>query len=68
MKSKEGITEGSSSCEPRDYLYALNWEFNIDAQLIAIRGLLNRNRNAVAELADEIKQTQNSGSLGVEYR
>jgi hypothetical protein len=32
--------------EARDYIYALEVDFDIDAQLMAISGLLHRNRNA----------------------
>ncbi len=44
--------------EPRDHLYALKLDFDIDAQLIAVRGLLHRNRKAAEELADEIRQIE----------
>jgi hypothetical protein len=44
--------------EPRDYLYALALDFDIDAQLIAIRGLLTRNRKAARDLAEEIEQIE----------
>ncbi|MFN2533426.1 MAG: hypothetical protein ABR555_19245, partial [Pyrinomonadaceae bacterium] len=42
--------------EPREYLYALGLDFDVDAQLIAIRGILRRNREATAELAAEIEK------------
>jgi hypothetical protein len=44
--------------EPHDYLYALQLDFDVDAQLIAIRGLLHRNRKANEELENEIKQIE----------
>lgn len=42
----------------RDYLYALDVDFDIDAQLMAIQGLLQRNRQAEKALSDEIKQIE----------
>ena len=54
-----GNTEGSiPELEPRDYLYGLELDFDIDAQLIAVRGLLHRNRLAANELSAEIKQIE----------
>jgi hypothetical protein len=44
--------------EPRDFVYALGVDFDIDAQLIAIRGLLQRNRDADESLQGEIKRIQ----------
>jgi len=41
-----------------DYLYSLNLDFNIEAQLIAVRGLLDRNRQGAAELTGQIKQIE----------
>lgn len=39
----------------RDYVYALQVDFHIDAQLWAIRGLLHRNRQAARELEREME-------------
>lgn len=44
--------------EPRDYLYALEVDFDVDAQLMAIGGLLHRNRNADQSVRDEIKRLE----------
>jgi hypothetical protein len=45
--------------EPRDYLYALKLlDFDVDSQLIAVRGLLHRNRKADEEQAKEIKDIE----------
>lgn len=45
-----------NSLEPRDYItYILEVDFDIDSQLIAIRGLLDRNRNADKSTIDEIE-------------
>jgi len=62
QKNSAGTTEAHSQTfiqlpelEPRDYLYALKLDFDIDSQLIAIRGLLNRNQKATAERAVELR-------------
>lgn len=52
------FTDSVLDLEPRDYLYALEWHFDLDAQLIAIRGLLSRNRNADENLTTEINQIE----------
>jgi hypothetical protein len=44
-----------SGLEPQELLIALGVDFDIDAQLTAIHGLLQRNRQAEAELVEEIK-------------
>jgi hypothetical protein len=44
--------------QPRDYIYALEVDFDVDAQLMAISGLLYRNRNANQSLLDEIKKIE----------
>lgn len=44
--------------EPRDYIYALEVDFDVDSQLMAIGGLLHRNRNADQSVRDEIKQIE----------
>jgi uncharacterized membrane protein len=49
---------GISELGPRDYLYGLELDFDIDAQLIAVRGLLHSNRKAATELAAEIEQIE----------
>lgn len=41
-----------------DYLYALDVDFDIDAQLMAIRGLLHRNRKEDQKIKDEIEQIE----------
>lgn len=41
-----------------DYLYALDVDFDIDAQLMAIRGLLHRNRKEDKKIKDEIEQIE----------
>lgn len=48
----------SDELEPRDYIYALGVDFDVDAQLMAISGLLHRNRNADQSLRDEIKRLE----------
>ena len=42
----------------RDYIYCLQMDFDIDAQLAAINTLLNRNQAAEKTLAEEIKQAE----------
>jgi hypothetical protein len=44
--------------QPRDYIYALEVDFDVDAQLMAIGGLLHRNRNADQSVRDEIKRIE----------
>jgi len=45
--------------EPCDYIiYNLKVDFDIDSQLLAIRGLLRRNRNADQSISDEIKSLE----------
>ncbi|MDZ4855268.1 MAG: hypothetical protein SGJ26_10515 [Nitrospirota bacterium] len=46
----------------RDCLYALDVDFDIDAQLMAIQGLLQRNRQAEEALSNEIKQSEEHSS------
>lgn len=41
-----------------DYIYALDVDFDIDAQLMAIRGLLHRNRKEDQKIKGEIKQIE----------
>lgn len=41
---------------PRDHIFALDLDFDFEAQLMAIRGLLYRNRLADGESRDEIKR------------
>src|SRR4051812_29218190 len=48
----------TSNLTPRDYLYVLNLDFDIEAQLAAIAGLLQRNRRADKALKDEIEQIE----------
>jgi hypothetical protein len=48
----------SAHLEPRDYIYALEVDFDVDAQIMAIGGLLHRNRNADQSLRDEIKKIE----------
>ena len=43
---------------PRDYILALDMDFNIDAQLMAIRGLLHRNRKEDQKIKNEIEQIE----------
>jgi hypothetical protein len=49
---------GLPEIEPRDYLYQLDFDFDVDAQLIAIRGLLRRNNKATQEMSDEIREIE----------
>jgi hypothetical protein len=44
--------------ESRDYIYALEVDFDVDAQLMAIGGLLHRNRNADQSVREEIKRIE----------
>ncbi len=44
--------------KPRDYIYNLDVDFDFDSQLLAIRGLLRRNRNADQSISDEIKELE----------
>jgi hypothetical protein len=44
--------------EARDYIYALEVDFDVDAQLMAIGGLLRRNRDADQSVRDEIKKIE----------
>lgn len=44
--------------EPGDYIYALEVDFDVDSQLSAIRGLLQRNRNADQSAREEIKRIE----------
>lgn len=46
--------ENADSTETRDYLYCLEIDFDIDAQLAAIRELLRRNLKAKEVLSEEI--------------
>jgi hypothetical protein len=41
---------------PRDYVYCLDLEFDIDSQLLAVNGLLKRNRASDKALDEEIKR------------
>jgi len=61
MKESTDISKLASGLrnflEPRDYIiYNLEVDFDIDSQLLAIRGLLSRNRNADKSISDEIKE------------
>ena len=47
-----------SGLEPQELLYALGVDFDIDAQLAAIHGLLRRNRGVAAEIEEEIKSAE----------
>ncbi len=54
-----GCSDATPELEPRDYVYALKLlDFDVDSQLIAIRGLLHRNRKADEEQAKEIKDIE----------
>ena len=48
----------SDELEPRDYIYALEIDFDVDSQLMAIGGLLHRNRNADRSVREEIKKIE----------
>ena len=47
---------GIGDLAPRDYVYCLDLDFNFDAQLTAIHGLLRRNRQADEALDEEIQE------------
>src|SRR4030066_279551 len=49
---------GLPDIEPRDHIYLLGVDFDIDAQLRAIRGLLRHHREAGQALADEINKVE----------
>ncbi len=48
----------SNLLDPRDYIYNLKVDFDIDSQLFAIRSLLRRNRNADQSISDEINSLE----------
>src|SRR5260370_21827026 len=54
----EQVEQELSGLEPQELLYALGVDFDIDAQLAAIHGLLRRNREGAAEIAEEIKSAE----------
>jgi hypothetical protein len=49
---------GGEELEPRDYIYALEVDFDVNAQLMAIGGLLHRNRIADQSVREEIKKLE----------
>ena len=58
LQDQTPFTDSVPDLEPRDYLYGLEWHFDLDAQLIAIGGLLARNRRADEALNAEIRQIE----------
>ncbi len=55
MSTFEGLETGIPELEPRDYLFSLKLDFDVDSQLIAIGGLLHRHRKADEAQEKEIE-------------
>ncbi len=55
MSAFGSFSDNMPELEPRDYLFSLKLDFDVDSQLIAIGGALQRNRKADEAQANEIK-------------